>query len=90
MVPSKAIEPRPVAWRMLSVGAKVWAPYGDGWIAGTVLKLGRNRGQLTVCTVAINAGRTAKYCAHELYWRHEQHDGADKPAPRCRLDATTD
>jgi hypothetical protein len=47
---TEKIESRRAPWRMLSLGATVWAPFGDhGWRPGIVIGLGKNRGDSTVC-----------------------------------------
>lgn len=47
---SANIERRLATWRMLTPGSTVWAPFGDhGWRPGTVIDLGKNRSDRTVC-----------------------------------------
>jgi hypothetical protein len=74
------IEARRALWRMLTEGAKVWAPFGDhGWRAGTVLGLGKNRGDRTVMRLAFETGGKGRRVAGELVWRKAELKGKDKP-----------
>ena len=74
------IEARRAPWRMLTEGAQVWAPFGDhGWRAGTVLGLGKNRGDRTVVRLAFETGGKGRRVAGELFWRKPELKGKDKP-----------
>jgi hypothetical protein len=76
------IEPRRVQWRMLIEGSQVWAPFGDhGWRAGTVLGLGKNRGDNTVVRLAFETGGQGRRVAGKLFWRKAELKGRDKPKP---------
>jgi hypothetical protein len=73
-------ESRPVSWRHLTCGASVWAPFGNhGWRAATVIALGKNRAERTVCTLLFENGGQGKRLASQLYWRKVLLHGADKP-----------
>ncbi len=75
-----------VQWRMLTLGAAVWAPYGQGWFAGRIVSLGKNRGDRTVCRIRRETGRVGHECsryAWQLCWRKPELKGSDHPAPRC-------
>jgi hypothetical protein len=77
---STNIEPLPVQWRMLAVGSTCWAPFGNhGWRAGTVLSLGKNRGDNTVVHLSFETGGQGRRTAGELYWRKVELKGRDKP-----------
>jgi hypothetical protein len=65
---------------MLTEGAQVWAPFGDhGWRAGTVLGLGKNRGDRTVVRLAFETGGKGRRVAGELFSRKAELKGKDKP-----------
>ena len=65
---------------VLTEGAQVWAPFGDhGWRAGTVLGLGKNRGDRTVVRLAFETGGKGRRVAGELFWRKPELKGKDKP-----------
>lgn len=84
------IEPRRVQWRLLTEGAAGWGPFGDhGWRAGTVLSLGKNRGNRTVVHLAFETGGKGRRVAGELYWRKAELKGKDKP-PRPHLMSDVD
>ena len=73
-------ESRRAPWRMLSLGATVWAPFGDhGWRPGIVIGLGKNRGDSTVVHLAFETGGKGRRVAGELYWRKPELKGKDKP-----------
>ena len=74
------VEARRALWRMLTEGAQVWAPFGDhAWRAGTVLGLGKNRGDRTVVRLAFETGGKRRRVAGELVWRKPELKGKDKP-----------
>lgn len=72
---------------MLTLGAKVWAPHGQGWFAGIIVGLGKNRGDRTVCRIRRETGgRIGHECtrhAWQLYWRKPELKGSDHPSPRA-------
>jgi hypothetical protein len=77
---AERIEPRRAPWRMLSLGATVWAPFGDhGWRPGIVIGLGKNRGDSTVVHLAFETGGKGRRVAGELYLRKPELKGKDKP-----------
>jgi hypothetical protein len=64
------VEARPVSWRHLTIGASCWAPFGHhGWRAATVIGLGKNRAERTVCPLLFDNGDQGKRLASQLYWR---------------------
>ena len=74
------IEPRRAAWRMLSLGSTVWAPFGEhGWRPGIVVGLGKNRGDNTVVHLSLVTGGKGRRVAGDLYWRKAELKGKDKP-----------
>jgi hypothetical protein len=74
-------EARPVSWRHLTTGASVWAPFGShGWRAATVIGLGKNRAERTVCQLLFENGGQGKRQASQLFWRKIVLHGADKPS----------
>jgi hypothetical protein len=71
---------RPVSWRHLAEGSSVWAPFSShGWRAATVIGLGKNRAERTVCQLLFENGGQGKRQANQLYWRKLLLHGADKP-----------
>jgi hypothetical protein len=65
---------------MLIDGSTVWASFGEhGWRAGTVLGLGKNRGDRTVVHLAFETGGKGRRIADELFWRKAELKGRDKP-----------
>jgi hypothetical protein len=79
MKPGKS-EPGRAPWRMLSLGSTVWAPFGDyGWRPGTVIGLGKNRGDRTVVHLAFETGGKGRRAAGKLYWRKPELKGKDNP-----------
>ena len=79
MEPGKT-EPRRAPWRMLSLGSTVWAPFRDhGWQPGTVIGLGKNRGDRTVVHLTFQTGGKGRRVAGELFWRKPELKGQDKP-----------
>jgi hypothetical protein len=71
---------------MLTEGAQVWCPFGShGWRAGTVLSLGKNRGDNTVVHLAFETGGKGTRIASELYWRKTELKGKDKPKTAGQL-----
>jgi hypothetical protein len=83
-------EARPVNWRHLTTGASVWAPFGNhGWRAATVIGLGKNRAERTVCQLLFDNGGQGKRQAGQLYWRKIVLHGADKPPRPEAAEVTT-
>jgi hypothetical protein len=74
------IKSRRTAWRMLTLGSTVWAPFADdGWHAATIIGLGKNRGHRTVVHLTFEMGGKARRVAGELCWRKPELKGDDKP-----------
>jgi hypothetical protein len=67
-------------WRMLTIGSTVWAPFGaHGWRPGTIIDLGKNRGDKTIVYLSFETGGKGRRIAGELYWRKPELKGRDKP-----------
>jgi hypothetical protein len=74
------IEPRRAAWRKLSLGSTVWAPFGaPGWRPGIIIGLGKNRGDNMVVHLRFETGGKGGRVAGEIYWRKTELKGKDKP-----------
>ena len=88
---NSGVQARAVQWRMLTPGARVWAPQGNyGWRAATVTGLGKNRGERTVVHLAFERGGHGTRYAAQLFWRKVELKGRDKPSPlkrRCPNEA---
>jgi hypothetical protein len=77
---AEKIESRRAPWRMLNLGATVWAPFGDHrWRPGIVIGLGKNRGDRTLAHLAFETVGKGRRVAGELYWRKPELKGKDKP-----------
>jgi hypothetical protein len=73
-------EPRRASWRILTLGSKVWVPFGEhGWRPGAVTGLGKNRGERTVVHLSFERGGKGRRVTGELYWRKPELRGKDKP-----------
>lgn len=73
-------EAKKVEWRQLIEGTEVWAPFGTiGWRQATIIKLGKNRKERTVCSLRFEMGGSGKRYAQDLYWRDPARKGKDKP-----------
>jgi hypothetical protein len=78
MEPTKIKSGR-AAWRMLTLGSPVWAPFvDDGWRAATVIGLGKSRRPRTVMHLSFETGGKARRVAGELCWRKLELNGDDK------------
>jgi hypothetical protein len=65
---------------MLAVGGTVWAPMGSyGFRPGTIIGLGKNRGEHTVVHLSFQTGGSGQRYAGELWWRKPELKGKDKP-----------
>jgi hypothetical protein len=74
------IEPRRAAWRKLSLGSTVWAPFdAPGWPPGIIIGLGKNRGDKLVVHRRFETGGKGGRVAGEIYWRKPELKGKDKP-----------
>jgi hypothetical protein len=75
-----SIESRRTPWRMLTLGSYVWAPFGDhGWRPGTIIGLGKNRGDRTIVHLSFETGGRGQRYAGEFFWRKPELKGKDKP-----------
>ena len=77
---SANIEPRRASWRMITLSANVWAPFGEhGWRPGVITGLGKNRGDNTVVRLRFETGGKGQRYAGQLFWRKPGLKGRDKP-----------